>query len=99
MAFAAAGCPPLWRELLTASPLISSSPIDLCLHLGEHRSLRGGEKGPGWPAWLSSAIVAAPVCAGVARRHGRCKEELFRGLFCLSADYRNRPHSSRVNKR
>ena len=86
---AVAGCPPPWRELLTASPFIYSPPTALCLHLGEHRPLRGGGEGPGWPVWWSSAIVAAPVCAGVAGGPFRGKEMNEEGLICISADYRN----------
>ena len=37
-------------------PLISSPPIDSRLHLGEHRSLRYGGEGPGWPAGVASVI-------------------------------------------
>ena len=46
-AAAIAGCPPPWRELLTASPFITSPPTASRLHLGEHRLAIGGEEGLG----------------------------------------------------
>ena len=99
MAVVAVGCLSLWRELLDASPLISSPSIDSCLHLGEHRPLRGDGEGPKWPTWRSSAIAAAPVRAGVARGLARGKEENGEGLICISIDCRNSVADLGVNHR
>ena len=89
MAVVAVGCLSLWRELLDASPLISSPSIDSCLHLGEHRPLRGGGQGPEWPAWWSSAIAVVPVRAGVAGGPAHGKEANGEGLIYISVGCRN----------
>ena len=96
---AVVGWPSPQRELLDASPLISSLSNDSRLHLAMHRPLRGGGEGPGWLAWRSSAITATPVRAGVAGGPARGKEANGEGLICISADGSNRVVDLMVNHR
>jgi len=49
-------------------------------------------------AWLSSAIAAAPVRAGVAGGPAHCKEANGEGLICIGAVCRNSVAGLGVNR-